>query len=248
MSQNSDIKNTTGPSRTAVWKMFDRIAHRYDLLNHLLSFGQDILWRRKMSRFLPQKEDIRLLDLATGTGDQVITLLKMNPAITRAIATDMAEKMIAVGVEKAKRLNLNGRLRYGTGDATALQFKDHSFDAVTISFGIRNVTDVGTALREMYRVLRPDGRALILEFSLPKNTLLRNLYLFYFRNILPGLGSVISGDKEAYYYLNRTVESFPYGDDFLRLMQKSGFETVFETPLSGGIATIYCGIKADTNS
>ncbi len=230
------------PSRQQVWKMFDRIAHRYDLLNHLLSGNRDVAWRRKMAGMLPEKNDLDVLDLATGTGDQLITLAETGK-LRSGVGIDLAEKMLAIGREKIVAKQLDRLLTLQTGDAGAIPFPDNSFDAVSITFGIRNVLDVPTALREISRVLRPNGRALILEFSLPRNGFVRHSYLFYFRHILPRLGGLISGDSHAYRYLNQTVETFPYGEAFCSLMRESGFTSVQATELTFGIATIYSGDK-----
>jgi demethylmenaquinone methyltransferase/2-methoxy-6-polyprenyl-1,4-benzoquinol methylase len=231
------------PSRKEVWKMFDRIAHRYDLLNRLLSAGQDVVWRKKVGKFLPQKQKLHVLDVATGTADLLIYMRETNPAVASGVGIDMAEQMLAIGREKLAKKGLDQQFTLRTGNAEAIPFSDNQFDAATISFGIRNVTDVPKALREMHRVLKPGGRALILEFSLPNNNLLRTLYLFYFRNILPKIGGLISGDFYAYKYLNNTVETFPYGKDFCKLMEDAGFNNVRMTPLTFGIATIYYGDK-----
>ncbi len=230
-------------SRKKVWLMFDRIAHRYDLLNRLLSMRQDVAWRKKLARHLPDYRPLYLLDLATGTGDVAITLMRHGSEITRALGVDMSEKMLDEGRQKLKKLQLTDAIRLQTGDATALDLPDNTFDVTTIAFGIRNVMDPSVSLREMIRVLKPGGRSLILEFSLPENVLMRRLYLFYFRHVLPKIGALISGDSYAYNYLNQTVETFPYGDAFCRLMEEAGFKNVSAHPLTFGIATIYRGDK-----
>ena len=191
---------------------------------------------------LPEKNDLDVLDLATGTGDQLITLAETGK-LRSGVGIDLAEKMLAIGREKIVAKQLDRLLTLQTGDAGAIPFPDNSFDAVSITFGIRNVLDVPTALREISRVLRPNGRALILEFSLPRNGFVRHSYLFYFRHILPRLGGLISGDSHAYRYLNQTVETFPYGEAFCSLMRESGFTSVQATELTFGIATIYSGDK-----
>lgn len=221
--------------------MFDRIAHRYDLLNRLLSFGTDVRWRKRLARALPDGADLRVLDLATGTGDVLLTLARESCHVRSAVGADMSLGMLRLGKEKLAAANL-GRFWMVRGDATALGVADAQFDAVTIAFGIRNVLDTRAALREMVRVLLPGGRALILEFSLPKNHLVRRGYLLYFRHVLPRLGALISGDAHAYRYLNETVETFPHGEDFCRLMREAGFHNVTAHPLTFGIAAIYVGV------
>lgn len=230
-------------SRKEVWKMFDRIAHRYDLLNRMLSLGQDVVWRKKVARHLPEQPELHVLDVATGTGDLIIFMQQANAAVKSGIGIDMAEKMLEYGRPKLEKAGISDRFSLKTGNAVAIPFSDNQFDATTISFGIRNVIDVPKALSEMHRVLKKNGRALILEFSLPNNALLRGLYLFYFRNILPRIGGLISGDSFAYRYLNDTVESFPYGEEFCNLMRDAGFRDVKMAPLTFGIATIYQGDK-----
>lgn len=223
-------------------RMFDRIAPRYDLLNHLLSFNRDKAWRRRMAALLPTRTNLKLLDLATGTGDQLLALYNTGKIVS-GVGLDPAEKMLEIGKQKIARLGLGDKLTLSVGSGEEIPFADKSFDVVTISFGIRNVTDVAKSLREMHRVLKADGRALILEFSLPRSRVIRAGYLFYFRHILPTLGGIISGDREAYKYLNQTVETFPHGEDFAALMREAGFESVKATPLTFGVASIYQGDK-----
>jgi len=222
-----------------VRRMFNRIAPRYDLLNRLLSFRRDVAWRRAMLNHVPDRIDLRVLDLATGTGDVLIALDQARqPALS--VGADVAEAMLALAQDKAARSALGGP-SFARNDATALAFADGSFDAVTVAFGIRNVDDVPTALREMRRVLAPGGRAVILEFSVPTSRLFRPAYLVYLRHVLPRVGGLISGDRNAYHYLNRTIESFPCGEAFCALMNAAGFENAKAHPLTMGIATIYTG-------
>lgn len=233
------------PSRKEVWRMFDRIAHRYDLLNRLLSMGQDVVWRNRLAKHLKDKPNQHILDLATGTADVLLAIEKKSSVMEKGVGIDLAEKMLEIGRRKIARQGLQEKILLKAGDAADIPFPDYSFDAVTIAFGIRNVMDTEKALQEMLRILKPGGRALILEFSLPENRILRSGYLFYFRKILPKIGSVISGDSYAYRYLNETVESFPFGQDFCNLMTSAGFTCVRFTPLTMGIATIYQGDKPD---
>ncbi len=238
-------QNMEKPSRTKVWKMFDRISARYDLLNHLLSFGQDIRWRRKMVRLIPVGDALEVLDIATGTADQAISMARSHKNIRQVTGIDLAEMMLEKGKVKIDKQGLSDRIILQAGDACALRFADKSFDVVTISFGIRNVEKLEKALAEMYRVLKSDGKVLILEFSLPAIPLIRTVYLFYFRYILPKLGGIISGDKTAYRYLNETVETFPFGSEFCNLLERAGFVQVISTPLTLGVAAIYQGRKQE---
>jgi len=225
------------------YKMFNRIAKRYDLLNRLLSLRQDVLWRKKLVHLLPEKTNLYLLDVATGTADQILHLLEETNKVEKAVGIDLSEGMLAYGRKKITDRNLDGTITLRVGDATEIPFKSDEFDVATMSFGIRNVPDVPRALREIFRVLKNDGTCLILEFSLPKYAWLKKPYLFYFRNVLPKVGSAISGDSGAYKYLNETVEDFPYGETFVKMLQEAGFSSVTQTPLTFGIATIYKATK-----
>ena len=228
-------------SKKTSWQIFNRIAKSYDSVNRVLSFGLDIKWRKKVNSLLPKKESIHLLDLATGTGDQAIMLCDCNPHIEKAVGMDLSEEMLTVGRTKIGRFGERIQLR--TGDACNIPSEDNCFDAVTISFGIRNVPDVVRSMTEMNRVLNTGGKALVLEFSLPKNPIVRFGHLFYLRHILPFIGGLISGDYEAYRYLNTSIEAFPYGEEFCDLFREAGFKTVNAHPVSFGIATIYEAIK-----
>lgn len=225
------------------WRMFDRIARTYDRLNGILSFGIDRRWRRKLARHLPDNPThLDLLDLATGTGDQIFTLHRTAPTRWKSLTgTDLSEKMLNEARRKAPERLGDVPAVWRTASAEDLPFPDASFDVATMSFGIRNVPNPVRALREIHRVLRPGGRALILEFSLPRCVLLRIPYLFYFRHVLPWIGGKISGDPGAYRYLNRTVEAFPYEADFVELMGQAGFAQPSFIRLSGGIACLYQG-------
>lgn len=223
--------------------MFDRIAHSYDLLNRTLSLGRDVAWRKRMAGMLPDRSEQHVLDLATGTADQILSFFRASDAIRSGVGLDLAEQMLDRGRAKIATRGLSERISLEVGDASRIPFGDGTFDAVSISFGIRNVADVRAALSEMYRVLKAGGRALILECSLPSNRLLRKIYLLYFRHVLPRLGGLISGDFEAYRYLNETVETFPSSAAFCALMEEAGFREVAAHPQTLGVATIYVGDK-----
>lgn len=225
------------------WKMFDKIARRYDFLNRLLSFRQDVSWRKRMIQCLPEGDALTLLDLATGTGDVLINIHKISGRIEKGIGLDMSSGMLGFGQTKLKNQNLTDKLKLMRGDAMTMGLADASFDVATMSFGIRNVPDVPKALRDIHRILKPGGRALILEFSIPKNPLIRAGYLFYFRHILTRIGGIVSGDSKAYKYLNSTVEAFPYGAAFIHLMNDAGFTCIEAHELTFGIATLYVGDK-----
>ena len=233
--------NSNSPSRTDVWKMFDRIAPRYDLLNRVLSVGQDVLWRHSVAKQIPSSSSQSILDIATGTADQLITICKKFHHVQYAVGIDMSLEMLSIGKRKVEKKNLNKLIKLIHGNALQLPFQDDSMDVITITFGIRNLVDIDIALTEMKRILKPGGKLIILEFSLPTNRLFQMIYLFYFRNILPAIGSLVSGDQKAYRYLNSTVETFPYGQAFCNIMKQAGFKKIDLNELHFGIATIYSG-------
>jgi len=250
MSLQSSEACETFRNEIDICRMFDRIAPRYDLLNHLLSFGQDFFWRRKVAKYLNSdtKSKLKILDLATGTGDLLISLFRENPKITKAVGLDISENMLAICREKINSHKLTEHISLVQADAAAIPFTEDSFDAVTIAFGIRNTADTFETLKEMHRILRPGGISLILEFSLPANRILRKCYLFYLRHFVPLLGRVVSGDNHAYRYLGKTVENFYSADDFCILMKEAGFLNVQANQLTAGVVCIYRGHKAEENT
>lgn len=234
----------TDPSKKKSWQMFNRIAKTYDSVNLVLSFGLDTSWRKKVGQMLPQKPNVRLLDLATGTADQVLSLVRRHKTqIDHAVGMDLSDGMLDIGRQKVSAEQLSDVITLQNGDAVNIPSEAGSFDAVTISFGIRNVPDVPKSLKEMHRVLSDGGKALILEFSMPSNALIRWGHLFYLRHVLPFVGGLISGDREAYEYLNTSIEAFPYGEDFCDLLRTAGFSQVQAHPVTFGIATIYEAIR-----
>jgi len=227
--------------------MFNRIAPTYDLLNHLLSFGRDFSWRRKAVRCIGNDGPLRVVDLATGTADLLIALLREHPHIVDAVGLDCSEEMLAVGRDKLRRYGLAARGRLVQGDATQTSFADGSFDVVTMAFGIRNTPDPRATLDEIHRLLAPGGVAVILEFSLPANTVVRWGYLAHLRLVVPLIGALVSGDRRAYRYLNQSIESFHGPADFCTMMEQAGFHDVSAQPLTAGVASIYRGSKAAGN-
>ena len=228
-----------GPSRALVWRMFDRIAPRYDLLNHLLSAGQDWRWRRRAADCVRAANPAVVLDLATGTGDQLLALARRCPAARHLLGVDLAPQMLVRAVPKLARAGLARCALVAQADALRLPLADATVDALTISFGIRNLSDLAGGLAEMRRVLRPGGSAVILEFSLPPGRVVRAGYLLYCRHVLPRVGAWISGDAHAYRYLNETVETFPSGAAFVALLAAAGFVRARAEPLTCGIVTLY---------
>ncbi len=239
----SDGKHRSLPPKDDSPRMFDRISARYDLLNRLLSLRRDVIWRKRLAKALPPANDMHVIDIATGTGDVLLTAFKQTANFGYGIGVDPAGKMLSLAQLKTSEAHMSDKMSFVRADAVSLPFTSDTFDAATIAFGIRNIVEVETALQEMKRVLRPRGRLVILEFSMPSNPFLKAGYLLYFRHLLPLVGAVVSGDKEAYRYLNRTVETFPYGEEFCKLMRTVGFEDVKTQSLSFGIASLYTGHK-----
>jgi len=223
--------------------MFDRIAPAYDRLNHLLSFGRDFSWRCRLADAVVKNEKLRVLDLATGTGDVLITLLDRNPNIVEAVGLDISENMLTLCRRKIARHKLADRVGLVHADVATSGLAGESFDVVTMGFGIRNTPDALKTLTEINRLLKQGGTTLILEFSMPANRILRNCYLFYLRFFVPLLGRLLSGDNHAYRYLDTSIENFHRPEAFCNLMQKAGFSDVNATPLTFGVASLYQGTR-----
>lgn len=217
--------------------MFDNISENYDFLNHFLSHGIDKFWRRRVVAILEKYSPGKVLDIATGTGDLAIEIARLQPK--KIIGVDISAGMLQQGRRKLKKRNLHNRIELKKGDSENLQFPDNSFDTVTVAFGVRNFENRKLGLREINRVLSPGGRVVFLEFSQPEGFPVRQLYNFYFTNILPQWGRLFSKDNFAYRYLPDSVKSFPYGEAFLDELRSCGFVKVCYTPLTFGIATIY---------
>jgi len=222
--------------------MFNAISPTYDRVNRILSFGLDVHWRKKLLSFLPPGQNLKGLDLATGTCDQLLCLMKTGK-FQYGMGIDLAQEMLAKGKEKVFHFPFAKKVDLKVASALQIPAEDGVFDCVTISFGIRNVESVHNCLKEMLRVLTPGGKGLILEFSLPNKKLVRFLHLLYLRRILPFVGGLVSRKKSAYTYLNQTIESFPYGDAFCREMREVGFQNIKAHPLTFGVATLYVGEK-----
>jgi demethylmenaquinone methyltransferase / 2-methoxy-6-polyprenyl-1,4-benzoquinol methylase len=228
--------------RARVESMFDSIAWRYDFLNHFLSFGTDRLWRRKAIKVTGRNfKSGTILDVATGTGDLALAALKLNPSKITGI--DISEKMLEIGREKIGRKGLTEKIELLKGDSENIGFPDNHFDAAMVAFGVRNFSDPVTGLKEMLRVIKPGGIVMVLEFSKPASFPFRQIYNFYFLNILPFFGRFFSKDKDAYRYLPESVMKFPDNERFLSLLSDAGFASPWQKKLSGGIASIYTGIK-----
>lgn len=226
----------------AVERMFSAIAPRYDFLNRLLSAGRDRVWRREAVRATALPAQGRLLDVCTGTADVALEVTRQFPGV-QVYGVDFSRPMIALGQTKVDQAHLTDRIRLQVAPAEALPFSDESFDAVTVAFGLRNIPDRDRGLREMARVLKPGGRAVVLEFTTPPGPVFRRVYLWYFHRILPRIGGLISGHPSAYAYLPATVADFPSPADLSSLMRTTGFPEVSSRLLTMGIVAIHVGVK-----
>lgn len=244
MVEEKEVKPYNKESTTKkdeVAEMFNNISQRYDFLNHFLSLGIDRIWRKKAVKQLRELKPKRILDIATGTGDFALALLKLKPE--QIIGVDISEGMLQVGREKMEKRGVSTIITLQSGDSEALEFEDGYFDALTVGFGVRNYQHLEKGLSEMLRVLKPGGKAVILEFSKPKRFPVKQLFNFYSKRIIPFFGKRISKDERAYSYLPESVAAFPEGKDFEAIMTKVGYREVKSQTVSGGIASIYSGIK-----
>jgi demethylmenaquinone methyltransferase / 2-methoxy-6-polyprenyl-1,4-benzoquinol methylase len=232
----------TEDRKEIVESMFDSIAWRYDFLNHFLSFGIDRVWRRRAIRIISRHyRNPEILDVATGTGDLAITAMRINPSKITGI--DISQNMLEIGREKILKKGLSDKINLIQGDSENMPFGDGLFDVAMVAFGVRNFSDPLKGLTEMNRVTRNDGMILVLEFSKPSGFLFRTIYNFYFRNILPFVGKMFSKDKSAYSYLPDSVFKFPDNEEFLELLRKAGFSETRQVKLTGGVSSIYTGVK-----
>ncbi len=221
--------------------MFDNISRKYDLLNHTLSLGIDILWRRKAIRLLKPFAPQTVLDIATGTGDFAIEAVKLKPQ--KIIGVDISEGMLEVGREKMARKGLDNLIELNYGDAENLAFEDNKFDVLTVAFGVRNFENLKKGLGEMFRVTSEGGHVMIIEFSKPGKFPVKQLYNFYFNTILPKIGKLVSKDNAAYQYLPESVAAFPDGAAFLKILNEVGYKEAKCIPLTFGISSIYWARK-----
>jgi demethylmenaquinone methyltransferase/2-methoxy-6-polyprenyl-1,4-benzoquinol methylase len=229
---------------TRIRSMFGNIAPSYDLLNHLLSLNVDHYWRWRTTRAVPPTGDGPILDLCTGTGDLALAYDRAAGGRVPIVGADFCHPMLVRAAAKAHQHRAGGRIRFLEADAQKLPFPDNHFQIVTVAFGLRNVTDTDRGLAEMVRVTRPGGRVAVLEFSQPRGRLFARLYRFYFRNVLPLVGQMISRSKDnAYRYLPASVQEFPDGDALAERMRRAGLTAVCWQPLTFGIATLYVGTK-----
>ena len=234
-------KEKEGTKKEQVAEMFNNISHKYDFLNHFLSLGIDILWRKKAIKQLKQDQPKQILDIATGTGDFAIEALALKP--DKVVGVDISAGMLEMGKQKMKRKGLDHIIDMQMGDSEKLLFDDNTFDAVIVSFGVRNFENLEKGLSDMFRVLKPGGKTVIVEFSRPRRFPMKQLYNFYFKSILPVVGKMVSKDNAAYTYLPESVQVFPDGNDFLTILKKVGFKNTVCKPLTFGISSIYIGQK-----
>jgi demethylmenaquinone methyltransferase / 2-methoxy-6-polyprenyl-1,4-benzoquinol methylase len=226
--------------RQQIEEMFDSISHRYDFLNHFLSFGIDKSWRNKAIAELKSIQPKKILDVASGTGDLAITALSLNP--DEVIGVDISEKMLEIGRQKLADRKID-HIKLIKGDSAELTFNDESFDAVTVGFGVRNFENLEQGLNEMFRVLKSGGKLVILEFSKPTSFPIKQLFNFYSKYLLPLWGKLFSGSSEAYTYLPESVKHFPEGNDLAIILKECGYKEVKITRLTFGICTVYAANK-----
>lgn len=234
-------QKTFSPQSDKVGQMFDSISHRYDFLNHFLSMGIDKAWRKKLISELKKNNPLKVLDVATGTADLAIQLAKSSNCQITGI--DISEGMLREGKRKIESAGMQNRINLLSAAAESIPFATNSFNAAMVAFGVRNFDNLSLGLTEMHRCLSPEGSLFVLEFSKPTTPVIKQLYQFYFRYILPFLGGVISGSFKAYRYLPRTVNAFPDGRQFIDIMHKAGFIDCRAQSFTLGIATLYSGKK-----
>ena len=232
---------STEGKKAEVERMFDKIAPKYDLLNRVLSLGIDVRWRKKAIGYLKEKPQ-EILDVATGTADVALLMAKiLRPK--SIIGIDIANQMLDLGREKIQKQGLPDMIKLETGDSEQLRFADNSFDAVTVAFGVRNFENLEKGLAEMFRVLRPGGRVVVLEFSKPHVFPFKQIYNAYFKYVLPLIGRLTSRDMRAYTYLFESVQAFPEGNDFIQVLTKTGYQNPSCERLTLGICSIYSATK-----
>jgi demethylmenaquinone methyltransferase / 2-methoxy-6-polyprenyl-1,4-benzoquinol methylase len=236
------FKDSEKSKKEQVASMFDQIAFRYDFMNRFLSGGIDVRWRKKAIRELAELKPQLVLDVATGTADVAIMTYKfLQPE--KIIGIDISEGMLNLGRQKVDKLLLNKHIELLNGDSEAINFPNNTFDAITVAFGVRNFEHLEKGLSELLRVLKPGGKAVILEFSKPRKAWFKGIYNLYMKVIAPKAGQWLSKNKDAYQYLNQSVKAFPEGETFLHILQHVGFTETSLKRLSLGICTIYCGRK-----
>lgn len=241
MSKVKPYKNSESSKKEQVTKMFDNISNEYDSLNRVISFGIDVKWRNKVVSLVKNVSPETILDIATGTGDLAINLVKTNAK--KIIGLDLSDGMLEVGRKKIIKKELGSTIEMVLGDSENLPFENNSFDAITVAFGIRNFENLEKGLSEILRVLKPNGIFVILETSVPTKTPFKQGYKFYTKYILPSIGKLFSKDQSAYSYLSESASLFPYGEVLNNILRQIGFIDVKDSPQTFGVATIYTASK-----
>ena len=234
-------ENKPETKKTQVTHMFDGISKSYDLLNRIITLGIDVLWRKRVVNLLQKEQPKSILDIATGTGDLVLELAKINA--DKIIGLDISPGMLEIGKQKVKNKQLEDRIDMQLGDSEALPFDKETFDGVTIAFGVRNFENLELGLQEIFRVLKPNGALVVLETAVPQNILLRSLYILYTQKIMPFIGKLFSKDPSAYQYLSDSAAIFPFGEQFNNILRKNGFIEVEDFPQTLGVSSIYFARK-----
>ena len=234
-------QNNPETKKKQVTKMFDGISKSYDILNRITTLGLDVLWRKRVVQLIKKHKHNNILDIATGTGDLVIELARLDTQ--KIIGLDISPGMLALGKQKVAEKKLHKRIDMQLGDSEALHFDDAYFDAVTIAFGVRNFENLDKGLQEILRVLKPKGTLVILETSVPKNIFLKGFYTLYTQNIMPLVGKIFSKDRSAYQYLSESAAAFPCGEAFNNILRKKGFIQVEDFPQTLGVSSIYFAKK-----
>lgn len=236
------LKESGLTKKAQVAEMFNSIASRYDFLNRFLSAGIDVQWRKKAIAQLKDLHPQMVLDVATGTADvAIMTYNLLHPK--KIIGIDISEGMLELGRKKIEKLALQKQIELYTGDSEIINYPDNTFDAVTVAFGVRNFENLENGLSEMHRVLKPGGKLVILEFSKPKQKGFKSIYKLYMNIVAPGAGKIFTKNKEAYQYLNQSVQAFPEREEFMKIMVKTGLKETYFKTLSLGICAVYCGSK-----
>ncbi|WP_028890193.1 bifunctional demethylmenaquinone methyltransferase/2-methoxy-6-polyprenyl-1,4-benzoquinol methylase UbiE [Tenacibaculum ovolyticum] len=234
-------KNSELGKKEQVAKMFDNISEDYDGLNRVISLGIDVSWRKKVVKLIGENNPQQILDIATGTGDLALMMAKLNPK--KIVGLDISAGMLEVGKQKIEKANLTDKIEMIVGDSENIPFDDNTFDAITVSFGVRNFENLDKGLTEIYRVLKPGGKFVVLETSNPTKFPFKQGYKFYTNFILPVIGKIFSKDKVAYSYLSESANSFPFGEAFNNILQKNGFNSAKNLPVTFGVASIYTALK-----
>lgn len=239
--QIKPYKDSELRKKEQVAQMFDNISENYDGLNRLISLGIDVSWRKKVVKLVSEVNPKKILDIATGTGDLALMMAELNP--DKIVGLDISPGMLEVGKQKVNKANLSDKIEMVVGDSENIPFEDNTFDAITVSFGVRNFENLDKGLTEIYRVLRPGGKFVILETSNPTKFPFKQGYKFYTNFILPVIGKLFSKDKVAYSYLSESANSFPFGEAFNNILTKNGFKNANSLPVTFGVASIYTSTK-----